>query len=533
METFKKHWITSMGMLFLFLGFLYFLKMAIDQNWVPPVVRAVAGIAAGTSCMFIGFLFFKKGKITTAELLAGFGISLIFATFAYTSFSSNIHWSTNSLFICVLALTGLFTWVGYRYNLRILLCISLLGGLLAPVILKAGPEQIFALFLYLTVLNIAALFISVSKGWNEIRVMSFAITVINYITYYVLFDPASWGKPFFYISCIFVVYMIGTMIALFRQKDQFAGLNLYLSIINAINYVFWSVFIFNQFEISYNWATILSGCIFILAGAFIYFYSAKSILAPAITYFGLGILLLAVSGGEMKYFSEGGMNYVMSAGVWLLLAAVMFIAGMVVKRDELMYISAGGWMLLLVYWLCVAWEVKWVEWFGVPYIPFINPGAIIWMALASMGFVFAAYFAKNNRATSTMYGILSHVVVGGLLTVQINNLWDAYDINFSVQLALSVSWTIYALLMFLWGAYNRDTIFRVFGSVVLIFTAAKVLLFDLSGDATFYKVLCLVTLGVIILVIGYINQRWSLKESHIETDIPNNGISTETIPEKE
>jgi uncharacterized membrane protein len=516
METFKKHWITSMGMLFLFLGFLYFLKMAIDQNWVPPVVRAVAGIAAGTSCMFIGFLFFKKEKITTAELLAGFGISLIFATFAYTSFSSNIHWSTNSLFICVLALTGLFTWVGYRYNLRILLCISLLGGLLAPVILKAGPEQIFALFLYLTVLNIAALFISVSKGWNEIRVMSFAITVMNYITYYVLFDPASWGKPFFYISCIFVVYMIGTIVALFRQKDNFAGLNLYLSIINAINYVFWSIFIFNQFDISYNWATILSGFIFVLTGAFIYFYSRKCIVAPAIIYFGLGILLLAISGGEMRYFSPNGINYVMSAGIWLMLAAIMFIAGIVSKKDELKYISTAGWLLLLIYWACVAWEVKWVPWFGVTYIPFINPGALIWMALAFLGFVFAAFFNQRNHGLSIGLGILSHIVVGGLLTVQITNVWQAYSVDFSVQLALSVSWMIYALVLFLWGAYNRDTIFRVFGSVVMIFTAVKVLLFDLSGNATIYKVLCLITIGVIVLGISYINQRWNLKETSIE-----------------
>jgi len=521
METIKKYWITSLGMFFLFLGFLYFLKMAIDQNWVPPVVRAVAGIVAGTSCMFAGFLFYKKEKIKTSELLAGFGISLIFATFAYTSFSSAIHWSTNSLFICVLALTGLFTWVGYRYNLHILLIISLLGGLLSPVILKAGQEQILALFLYLTVLNIAALFISVSKNWHEIRIISFIITVINYITYYVLFDPASWGKPFFYISCIFVVYMIGTMVALFRQKKNFVGLNLYLSIINAINYVFWAICIFNRFDISYNWATSLSGCIFIITSGFIYLYSRKSILGPALTYFGLGILLLAISGGEMKYFSAGGINYVMSAGIWLLLAAIMFGAGMAIKKDELKYISAGGWVLLLIYWLCVAWEVKWVNWFGVPYIPFINPGALIWMSLAFMGFVFAAFLVKNYRGLSTMFGIVSHLVIGGLLTVQITNVWKAYSVNFSVQLALSVSWTIYALLMFLWGAYNRDTIFRIFGSVVIIFTALKVMLFDLSGDATVYKVLCLVTLGIIILAISYINQRWALKEHSVENVTEN------------
>jgi uncharacterized membrane protein len=77
----KKYWITAVGMLFLFLGFVYFLKMAIDQNWIPPVARALAGIAMGFSCMFMGYLFYRKERTITAEILAGFGISLVFATF--------------------------------------------------------------------------------------------------------------------------------------------------------------------------------------------------------------------------------------------------------------------------------------------------------------------------------------------------------------------------------------------------------------------------------------------------------------------
>ena len=512
-STIKKYWITALGMLFLFLAFLYFLKMAIDQNWIPPLVRAMAGIVAGTACMFGGYLLFRKEKKISAEVIAGFGISLVFATFAYTSFSSAIHWSVNSLFISVLALSGIATWVSYRFNLRILMFISIFGGLMAPVVLKAGETQIMSLFLYLTIVNIASIAISTSKNWNEIRVMSFIITVINYTTYYVLFNPASWGKPFFYISSFFVVYMAGFLVASFVQKDRFLGLNLFMGVLNAINYVFWSVFIFNSFDISYAYATIIAGGLYLLIGALIYFLSGKSIV-PSIIYFGMGVILLAISGGEMKSFSANGLNYAMSSAIWLSLCGLLFVTSIFTKREELKYISIGSWVILLIYWLCVAWDVKWVNWFGVSYIPFINPGALIWIALAFMGFVYSIAIEKRNPGISLTFGLISHVITGGLFTIQISNAWDAYSISVvSVNLAMSVSWAIYALSIFIWGAYKRNIIFRIFGSIVIIVTALKVFIFDLSGDSSIYKVICLAILGVTIVFIGFINQRWSQKEN--------------------
>jgi hypothetical protein len=80
-----------------------------------------------------------------------------------------------------------------------------------------------------------------------------------------------------------------------------------------------------------------------------------------------------------------------------------------------------------------------------------------------------------------------------------------------VSLTLSVVWGIYALLLFLWGAYRRQMTFRWFGSAVLLFVAIKAIFLDLSGEQALYKVLVLLALGGISFLATWINGKWRLE----------------------
>jgi hypothetical protein len=84
-----------------------------------------------------------------------------------------------------------------------------------------------------------------------------------------------------------------------------------------------------------------------------------------------------------------------------------------------------------------------------------------------------------------------------------------------MQLSLTVSWGIYALLLFVWGAYRRQMLFRAFGSVVLLIVACKAMFMDLEGEEMLYKVIVLLILGGISFLITWINGRW--KEKTIES----------------
>lgn len=521
----KKHWITSLGVLFLFSSFTYFLKIVFENGWFPTELRVLAGFAIGTTLLFTGYTYYRKGQLNACQLLAGTGMSAIYATFSYVAFSNSLTWPYNITFISVLALTALITFLSYRYHLRGLIFISLMGGLLSPIFMKAQSHHDMLLFAYVLIINVGSLYVSISKRWPELRTMTFAVTVLIYATYFVYFDPISWVRPFFYASSLFICYMSGIIYASYKEKDQFTGWNLYLSLINAMLFIFWSIFILGSFEISFTIPLLIVGFTFMTVSIFIYLLSNKNIF-PSIIYVCLGLILFAISASNIKPMSIYGLEYVVTTLLWLLVVVSTYFIGKFTKSYELRYTSYGAWMLLIIYWFTVAWDVKWIELFGLKYVPFFNAGALTWMALAAFGFFISKSEQHNKNGLSTLLAITSNIIVAGLFTIQIKNLWYAYDIEFMHRsLAISISYIVYALLIFLWGSHTKAVAYRVIGSIVLLITSVKVFFWDLAGDANISKMVFLMIIGLVTLLIAKINHNWQNKEITNEA----NNSSTKTI----
>jgi uncharacterized membrane protein len=524
-EFIKKNWITVLGGTFLFAAMLYFFKLAISEGWLPPAARVAIGLLAGTTLIYYGYAKYKLNANLSTELLSGLGSAVVYATLAYASFSFEINWSTNALTIAMLSFTSLITYIGYKLEMRKLAFIAILGGLITPIILKAPEQQIFVLFLYVLILNVFALYLSASKEWLELRVMSFLVTVAIYITYYIYFEPLQWQEPMMYISIFFVVYFLGLMTSGLYDKEKFEGLNLWMSIINAINFVFWSIFILSSFAVPYAVPTLIVGLLFILSSAFIQKRVGSSAL-PTIFYFLLGVILISIAGSDLAAkFQEKGMHHVINVSIWLFLTALIFIASLRSKVYFAKYIAIAAWIFTFIHWYAVAWDVEWVRWFGVEFIPFVNPGALVWIGLAITGFIFSESFRGKEKTSKEFpyenkndwvalaLALASHSVVGGLLTLQIQNTWEAYQLEFvSLNIFLSISWMVYALGLFLWGAYADQIPFRLMGSVVIIMTSVKVFLMDLRGASTIYMASFLLILGILVLIIARIDKYW--REKH-------------------
>ncbi len=523
-----------MGGVFLFTGMLYFFKLAIDEGWLPPAARVAVGLIVGITALFIGYSRYKRKLTLTAELVSGLGSAIVYATIAYASFSEDIQWSANALFISMIAFTSVVTIVGVKYNMRWLSVISIIGGLITPIVIKAPEQQIFVLFLYVFILNAVSLYLSTAKSWPELRVLPFVVTCIIYITYYVYFDPESWQQPIFYISSLFVVYFIGLLISALREGNSFDGLNLYLGLINAINFIFWSIFILNTFSVPYSVPTLFVGSLYIISSLFIYNRDQGSKLAWG-AHFLLGIILVSIAGADLaSNYRYAGMHYAINSAIWLTLAVTVYWAGRYTKLIVAEYIAMIAWLLILLQWYTVAWDVHWVRWFGVEYIPFLNPGALVWIGLAAAGFAFAREFQRratskdaadeNAGVIALALAIASHIVVGGLLTIQIQNFWDAYNVTFIKDyIVLSISWVIYAMVLFLWGSSTDQKPFRWMGSVVLILTSIKVFVIDLAGASTIYIVSFLMLMGLITLAISRIDHNWRKKK--LQEAIENNELN--------
>ncbi len=134
---FEKNWIMTLGIGFIFTAFIYFLKLAVDNGWLPIELRIALSVLLGISGLFAGYTYYNHGKKLLGEVLAGIGTSILYATIGYLSFSDGMHWSTNALLISMAAISVTVSAIAVKQNMRILFLISLSGGMIPPFVIRA------------------------------------------------------------------------------------------------------------------------------------------------------------------------------------------------------------------------------------------------------------------------------------------------------------------------------------------------------------------------------------------------------------
>lgn len=516
-EMLRRSWIHLLGTLFMVCAFIYLLKYTWSQSWVSEPLKIGLGLLVGAAGLIAGFKLLGRRRLA-GELSAGLGVAVLYTTFAFAGIYFAL-WDSLTVFLCMLALTLGMSFLSYKLQLRLLMNLGLLGGLAAPMILRPETDQVFTLFLYLLVLNTAYFLISIRKQWTELRLTAFIGTWLLYAIYYVQFHPVSagyWSLPFRYALSAFAFYVLALLLSSWACAKKFDGLNLYLGIVNAVIFGLWASAILDP-SVSFAYPLGLMGLLYVLLALIVHRLEGAFTVLVLTKLFG-GLLLLLIA--SVQFGKGWDIKPLVNVLLWLAVASGLLIAGKLRRLDTLRAAAAVIWLAVGCYWFATTWDTPWGIWFGV-YLPFLNWAAFAWELLAAMGFYLSLHtdFARlredDRRILSIAQSLLSHLVVGGLLTLQMLNLIEYYRLGrwLDANLTLSLSWGVYALLLFLWGAYSRQQVYRAFGSIVLLCVAVKTLLFDLYGSETIYKIIVLFALGLLSYGIAYINSRWQRKRA--------------------
>ncbi len=519
MDFLKKHWTTLLGVVFFLAAFGYLLKISWSSDWLTDTVKITIGLVFSGALLTAGTQFILKQSKQLGQFIAGAGVAVFSTTVAFAGILYEL-WAPMTVFVLMIAVTLISTIFSYRYDLRILMNTALVGGLIAPLLMRPETDTVFTLFLYLLVLNVAYFFVAIHKRWDELYAVMFGGTWLLYSVYWLHFDPtveSVWSLPMRYAVAAFLFYIVALAWAAWTTRKAFDGLNLYLGLINGLLFSVWAIAIIGKLsEASVSASSLLLllvGVVYIVVAASMYFVN-RELKLPVIIYSIGGMLLSIIAASQ--FLQDFTYASVMQVFLWTFVATLLAYVSRWRNYMPLFWASQAVWACILIYWFATTWGEYHGIWFGV-YIPFLNNGALAWMLLAALGFY---YSLRSKEGWNYVFAILSHLIVGGLLTVQIENIWTSYDLNPSWEsLSLSISWGVYALLLFVWGAYTQTTLYKVFGSVVLVFVAIKTIFFDLTGSETFYKVIALMVLGLISFAITFINNRWKIaaKEPVVET----------------
>lgn len=195
----KQNALTIIGIFTLVLGIGYFVKYAIDKNWIGETARAGIGFCTGAGIIIIGH-FLRKNYTAFASIITGGGIAVLYFT-ATIAFREYHLFTQNTAFVITALITAASIILSYYYKSEVLIIFSLIGGFSAPLMISTGQSNYPFLFIYLTLLNIGMLVVSFLQHWKSVGWTAYIFTTA-YLFYWTNESTELLSITFYIISYV-------------------------------------------------------------------------------------------------------------------------------------------------------------------------------------------------------------------------------------------------------------------------------------------------------------------------------------------
>ncbi|MCL5127744.1 DUF2339 domain-containing protein [Algibacter sp. L4_22] len=232
--------INKIGILILVLGISYFVKYAIDKDWINEPARVGIGILAGSLVLFIAHKLREKYAPFSSVLVAG-AIAIFYFTIAI-AFHEYKLFSQEVAFGIMVVITAFSCLISLSYNRMELAILSLIGGFAVPFMVSTGSGNYLVLFTYIAILDIGILALAYFKKWQLLHILAFVFTILLFGGW-VSKDVFS-AEPHYLGALIFgfvfyLIFMVMTTISNLRSKGTFTGIQ--LTMLTTNNFVFYSI----------------------------------------------------------------------------------------------------------------------------------------------------------------------------------------------------------------------------------------------------------------------------------------------------
>lgn len=225
--------INKIGMLILALGISFFVKYAIDKDWINEPARVGIGILCGSLIMMIAHKLKKNYGAFSAVLVAG-AISVFYFTI-YIAFHEYQLFSQTIAFSIMALITVFSTLVSVSYDRQELAVLSLIGGFAAPFMLSTGEGNYVVLFSYVAILNLGLLAVSYFKKWKIATILDFIFTTILFVGWCVIEISKNDFEHFGALTFATVFYFIFSLTIVLnnlRNKGVFSKIEYFILIAN-------------------------------------------------------------------------------------------------------------------------------------------------------------------------------------------------------------------------------------------------------------------------------------------------------------
>ncbi|MBN9383058.1 MAG: DUF2339 domain-containing protein [Chitinophagaceae bacterium] len=211
----------GIGVLVLAIGF--FVKYAIDNDWIGPAGRVGIGVLCGG--ILIGIAHFLRNSYKAfSSVLVGGGLAVLYFSIAlayhqYQLFSQSIA------FVIMLVITAFAVILSLLYDRQELAIIALVGGFVTPFLVSNGSGNYKVLFGYLLILNTGLLVMAYRKAWRLLNLLAFGFTAILFISWLATLpdnvDVPTYEGAFLFASAFYILFFFINIAHNIRENKKF------------------------------------------------------------------------------------------------------------------------------------------------------------------------------------------------------------------------------------------------------------------------------------------------------------------------
>lgn len=521
------HWLNRIGITALLIGISYFLKFAFDNNWIGPAGRVTIGLLAGIGIVIWSERFRAKGYQTFSYSLKAVGIGALYLSL-WAAFQVYSLVPSSVAFVMMLAVTAATGAIALAQDAQILAAFALAGGFTTPLLLSTGQNREVALFVYVTILDIATLALVTFKPWRRLLVMSYAGTLVLYVGWYSRFySRDQFGLTLAFATIFFAIFAIAPLVTLQPSGEHalFASIPAIVAFVNAGVYFLQAYAMIEEID-----KTLMAW--FALALAAVYIFLSRQVQARSLvpgTSQILYFLHLALAIGFITVAIPIRLDAHWITIGWFVEAGVLLWVANRINSDFLNVFALAA--LVLGVFRLLAFD------------NFSSTQLILNMRMATYGValvVLAAvawYASKRDDDAAHVVAAVAIVSLNALaliaLTREVSDYFtwqmtpyrptvethwqaawnDLHRIRIERDFTYSALWMGYGAMLMIVGFVRSSAFVRWQALVLIAATIVKVFVYDVSELDRQYRIISFIVLGALLLAISFVYQRDWLKLS--------------------
>lgn len=504
-------WFSRIGVVAVIVALSFFLKYAIDNQWIGPTGRVVLGLLAGVVMLVAGEKLRKKYPGYAQILLGGGSLALYFSIYAgYSFYGLYPSFLAFALLVLVMANT---VFMAVRHNSLPIGILGIIGAYSIPFVIESAEPSLWTLYSYLTVVTAGVLSVSIYKKWPIFQYLSF---IFNQLILLFTHDmvPNYFWPSFLFVFVIFAFYLGIATIYNIRHRFLSTEADLVLIVLNAGTFFAWSTYLLQDTFIGnyMGYYAVFLAVVYLYIGKMSYTFIRED-MKRVYTLFLISFILITIA-------IPIQLNAYWIGYAWFAEALGLSLIAYKLNSRPAMYGAIAVFFLGWFEFAFEAFSLREYRFF------FFNPPTFLFLFGIGVSYLMMRLSKKvdwpqdrQRFVPGILNGILLVLIFIGINVENSDFFSRQARLEYFLspeQLSLSALWLLYALILFAYGMRRKKKYLRYGALGLMAITIIKAFLVDLANLSTLFKIILFIILGLFLLGVSFYYQRKKdiIKDEH-------------------